>query len=90
MGSKSASAAVYADPKSGATWSGRDRAPFWIAGGAKDRSGFVVDGSKSSSVLAANEAAKAGITVVAHNRRCIVIRSLVRHGAAALRPGSLG
>jgi DNA-binding protein H-NS len=30
----------YRDPASGATWSGRGRAPKWIAG--KDRSAFVV------------------------------------------------
>ena len=58
-GSRSASVAMYADPKSGATWSGRGRAPSWIAG-AKDRSRFLVDGSKPDSVPAANKAVKAG------------------------------
>ncbi|MPW11069.1 H-NS histone family protein [Paraburkholderia sp. CNPSo 3155] len=33
--------AKYADPKTGATWSGRGRAPAWIAG-AKDRSKFLI------------------------------------------------
>ncbi|WP_027803551.1 H-NS family nucleoid-associated regulatory protein [Paraburkholderia dilworthii] len=33
--------ALYADPKTGATWSGRGRAPAWIAS-AKDRSKFLV------------------------------------------------
>lgn len=32
----------YADPKTGATWSGRGRAPAWISG-AKDRSKFLID-----------------------------------------------
>ncbi|MFM0480615.1 H-NS family nucleoid-associated regulatory protein [Paraburkholderia strydomiana] len=36
--------ALYRDPKSGATWSGRGRAPAWIAG-AKDRSRFLIDGA---------------------------------------------
>jgi DNA-binding protein H-NS len=33
--------AKYRDPVSGSTWSGRGRAPHWIAG--KDREAFVVD-----------------------------------------------
>ncbi len=36
--------ALYADPKTGATWSGRGRAPAWIAS-AKDRSKFLIDGA---------------------------------------------
>ncbi|MGF6937094.1 hypothetical protein OKW41_006256 [Paraburkholderia sp. UCT70] len=35
--------AKYADPKSGATWSGRGPAPTWLAG-AKDRTKFLIDG----------------------------------------------
>ncbi|WP_442808847.1 H-NS family nucleoid-associated regulatory protein [Trinickia soli] len=37
-------AAKYQDPKSGATWSGRGRAPGWIAN-AKNRDRFLVDGN---------------------------------------------
>jgi hypothetical protein len=33
---------MYRHPKSGATWSGRGRAPAWLAG-AKDRSKFLID-----------------------------------------------
>jgi DNA-binding protein H-NS len=33
-------AAKYRDPDSGATWSGRGKAPFWIAG--KDRQQFLI------------------------------------------------
>jgi hypothetical protein len=36
--------ALYVDPKSGATWSGRGRAPAWIAN-AKNRSRFLIDGA---------------------------------------------
>ncbi|XUW91486.1 H-NS histone family protein [Burkholderia sp. M6-3] len=36
--------ALYRDPKTGATWSGRARAPAWIAN-AKDRSKFLIDGA---------------------------------------------
>lgn len=39
---KGAGQAKYADPKTGATWSGFGRAPAWIAS-AKDRTKFLVD-----------------------------------------------
>jgi DNA-binding protein H-NS len=39
--------AMYRDPKSGATWSGRGRAPAWLAG-ARDRSRFLIDGASAS------------------------------------------
>jgi DNA-binding protein H-NS len=35
------STARYRDPATGATWSGRGRAPHWIAG--KDRHDFLID-----------------------------------------------
>jgi len=36
--------AKYVDPKTGASWSGRGRAPAWIAN-ARDRSAFLADGT---------------------------------------------
>ncbi|CAD6560565.1 hypothetical protein LMG28727_07180 [Paraburkholderia kirstenboschensis] len=39
--------ALYADPKTGATWSGRGRAPAWIAN-AKDRRKFLIDGATAA------------------------------------------
>jgi DNA-binding protein H-NS len=36
--------AKYRDPKSGATWSGRGRAPEWLAS-VKDRSRFLIEGA---------------------------------------------
>src|SRR5215469_13345103 len=36
-----ATSAKYADPKTGATWSGRGRAPAWIAK-ARERNAFLV------------------------------------------------
>ncbi|WP_027802223.1 H-NS histone family protein [Paraburkholderia dilworthii] len=39
--------ALYRDPKSGATWSGRGRAPAWIAD-AKERSRFLIDGATAA------------------------------------------
>ncbi|WP_408408253.1 H-NS family nucleoid-associated regulatory protein [Paraburkholderia sediminicola] len=43
--------AMYQDPKSGATWSGRGRAPAWLAG-AKDRSKFLIAGGAEAAVVA--------------------------------------
>ncbi|KXU86119.1 histidine biosynthesis protein [Caballeronia megalochromosomata] len=40
--------AAYQDPKTGATWSGRGRAPGWIAN-AKDRSKFAVGASTQAT-----------------------------------------
>lgn len=40
--------ALYRDPKSGATWSGRGKAPAWLAG-AKDRSKFLIDGASAAA-----------------------------------------
>jgi DNA-binding protein H-NS len=41
--------AMYQDPKSGATWSGRGRAPAWIAE-TKDRSKFLIAGGVQATV----------------------------------------
>jgi DNA-binding protein H-NS len=40
--------AKYRDPKSGAEWSGRGKAPGWLAG-AKDRTKFLVNGAAAAS-----------------------------------------
>ena len=45
----------YADPKTGATWSGRGRAPAWISG-AKDRSKFLIDAGASTKAADAKSA----------------------------------
>jgi DNA-binding protein H-NS len=55
----SSSVAKYLDPKTGATWTGRGRAPAWIAS-AKDRSKFLVEGTATASAPAAKKATKAG------------------------------
>jgi hypothetical protein len=44
--------AKYLDPKTGARWSGRGRAPAWIAG-VKDRSKFLIDGPAAVSAVPA-------------------------------------
>lgn len=54
---KSAAVAKYADPKTGATWSGHGRAPGWIVN-AKDRSKFAIAGASTGSTTAAKTPAK--------------------------------
>ena len=49
--------AKYMHPKTGATWSGRGRAPAWIAN-AKNRDRFLVDGNASKAALATGRKAK--------------------------------
>ncbi|MBB3259943.1 DNA-binding protein H-NS [Paraburkholderia bannensis] len=38
----------YADPKTGATWTGRGRAPLWIRD-VKDRSKFLIEGAPTAA-----------------------------------------
>ncbi|SAL18558.1 histone-like nucleoid-structuring protein H-NS [Caballeronia sordidicola] len=56
---KSVVAFKYRDPKSGATWSGRGRAPLWIAG-AKNRDKFLVD--SGAAIVKSASAGKAKVT----------------------------
>ncbi|RQM47141.1 hypothetical protein EHZ19_15930 [Paraburkholderia bannensis] len=56
---QSTSEAKYRDPKTGATWSGRGRAPGWIAN-AKDRNKFLVAGGTAASPASAERVPKAG------------------------------
>jgi DNA-binding protein H-NS len=51
----------YRDPKSGATWSGRGRAPAWIAE-AKDRNKFLIDGATGGAKTVASTAASKSAT----------------------------
>ncbi|HVW53886.1 MAG TPA: H-NS histone family protein [Trinickia sp.] len=51
-------AAKYMDPKSGATWSGRGRAPAWIAN-AKNRDRFLVDGIAATATASTSTGSKA-------------------------------
>jgi DNA-binding protein H-NS len=51
--------AMYQDPKSGATWSGRGRAPAWVAE-AKDRTKFLIaSGDEAAVATTAGTASKA-------------------------------
>jgi DNA-binding protein H-NS len=47
---KGAQPALYRDPKSGSTWSGRGRAPAWLAT-VKDRSRFLIDSAAATAAV---------------------------------------
>jgi DNA-binding protein H-NS len=51
--------AMYRDPKSGAEWSGRGRAPAWLAS-AKNRDRFLIDGNATTAPIADRSSAKRG------------------------------
>ena len=61
---KTASAAKYADPKTGKTWTGVGRAPGWIAG-AKNRDVFLVGKSPAAAPSAQTPAAATKTTAKA-------------------------
>ncbi|MGF6439751.1 DNA-binding protein H-NS [Paraburkholderia youngii] len=54
---REASATKYADPKTGANWSGRGRAPAWIAK-IKDRTKFLVTNTTTNSTATAQKTLK--------------------------------
>ncbi|RQX90796.1 H-NS family nucleoid-associated regulatory protein [Burkholderia stagnalis] len=55
---RGAQPALYRDPKSGATWSGRGRAPSWIAS-VKDRSKFLIADETAPATSAKAKTGKA-------------------------------
>jgi DNA-binding protein H-NS len=65
----------YADPKSGATWSGRGPAPAWLAG-AKDRSKFLIDGAGAAADVSASTGTKPSA------RRAVAKKATVKKVAA--------
>jgi DNA-binding protein H-NS len=60
---KPAGVPKYLDPKTGATWTGRGRAPSWIAG-AKDRTKFLAHGEVEAVSATAKKSAGAAKGVV--------------------------
>ncbi len=87
--------AKYRDPKTGATWSGRGRAPGWIAN-VKDRTRFLVDAANSSPASAAASKGEvswqlcsrtAGAEVPRPEDRCDMERARSGAGVACWREG---
>ncbi len=54
--------AMYADPKTGVTWSGRGRAPAWLAN-VKDRSKFLIADGAQAAAASAGAVSKAKAAV---------------------------
>ncbi|MDR6420519.1 DNA-binding protein H-NS [Paraburkholderia phenoliruptrix] len=52
--------ALYRDPKTGATWSGRGRAPAWLAG-AKDHTRFLIAGQGEGAAAPKTAAVKKAV-----------------------------
>jgi DNA-binding protein H-NS len=77
--------ALYLDPKSGATWSGRGRAPAWLAG-AKDRSKFLID---AGAAVVASEAGAVGkaSTPKAAAKKSVTKKAVARNATPAKKAG---
>lgn len=67
--------AKYRDPKSCATWSGRGRAPAWLAG-AKDRTKFLIDGAGAAADVSASTETKPSA------KKAVAKKSVVKKVAA--------
>jgi DNA-binding protein H-NS len=83
--------ALYVDPKTGATWSGRGRAPAWIAD-AKDRSRFLIagptedkTGPKTTVVKKAAVAAKKAVAKKVATKTAISEKSIGERISAAMK-----
>ena len=72
----------YADPKSGATWSGRGRAPAWIKD-VKDRSLFLINGSAGRKAAGAKAATAKKAPVKAAAAKKVGRKTVVAKKASA-------
>lgn len=90
--------ALYRDPKTGATWSGRARAPAWIAN-AKDRSKFLIDNAtaadkkpvvKKAAAKKAPAAKKAAVKKVATAKKASAKTAPTRRVTAAAPEAKAG
>jgi DNA-binding protein H-NS len=80
-------AAKYVDPKSGATWSGRGRAPAWIKD-VKDRSRFLIDGGSTEKVASKKTAPAKKSAGKRAAAKATDSKPAVKKGAAASRRAS--
>lgn len=77
----------YADPKTGATWSGRGLAPLWIRD-AKDRSKFLIEAGATTKAASAKAAPakKAGAKRVVVKKASKTAVATKKAGRAAAAP----
>ncbi|CAN7807994.1 H-NS family nucleoid-associated regulatory protein [Paraburkholderia hospita] len=83
--------AKYADPKTGATWSGRGRVPAWLAS-AKDKSKFLIGSASAETVASAAKTAvakKASVKRVA-TKKAASKKAVVSKKAASKTGGAAG
>ncbi len=73
--------AKYRDPKSGAEWSGRGKAPSWLAG-AKDRTKFLIDGAASTAADGAKKRAPKAVAAKKATAKKTTATSTAKKGAA--------
>ncbi|WOD17302.1 H-NS family nucleoid-associated regulatory protein [Paraburkholderia kirstenboschensis] len=78
--------ALYRDPTSGATWSGRGPAPAWLAG-ANDRTSFLIDGASgvadSSGASKPKAVAKKSVTKTAVAKKATAKKAPARKSVVA-------
>jgi DNA-binding protein H-NS len=84
--------AMYLDPKSGFTWSGRGRAPAWLAT-VRDRTKFLIDAndtSASASVTSAPKAARksSGAAKETVTKKSVISKAPTKKNAAKNAPSS--
>lgn len=72
----------YADPKSGATWSGRGRTPAWIKD-VKDRSRFLINGSAGEKATGAKAATAKKASVKRAAAKNVGVKATVAKKASA-------
>ncbi|SAK55342.1 histone family protein nucleoid-structuring protein H-NS [Caballeronia hypogeia] len=79
--------AKYRDPKSGAEWSGRGKAPGWLAG-AKDRTKFLINGATATASDAKESAPKAVAAKKAIAKKATATASAKKGAAKKASPTS--
>jgi DNA-binding protein H-NS len=75
--------ALYREPKSGATWSGRGPAPAWLAA-AKDRTKFLIAGADvgSSDASSAKVAGKKATAKKASSKKAVATKTTAKKAPA--------
>jgi DNA-binding protein H-NS len=71
----------YRDPQSGATWSGRGKAPAWLASAA-DRTAFLINASGTASLKPAKPVAKKATTTKAAAKKSVAKKAVVKTAPA--------
>lgn len=76
----------YADPKTGATWSGRGLAPLWIRD-VKDRSKFLIEAGATAKTAGAKAAPAKKATAKKAGAKRVVAKKAVKTAVATKKAG---